>query len=78
MLRIIIGLALCFSSVACLAQAPHVTLPKPRFEAKSSDPAWLVEVARFHGHLGPSVVAGCPFSNGRPGSGRPRLFRRRD
>ena len=33
-------------------------LPQPHFHRQPSDPAWLVTVVQFHGHLGPSVVAG--------------------
>ena len=32
--------------------------PSPITAAKPSDPAWLATVVQFHGHLGPSVVAG--------------------
>ena len=33
-------------------------LPQPHYHRQPSDPAWLVTVVQFHGHLGPSVVAG--------------------
>jgi formylmethanofuran dehydrogenase subunit E len=33
-------------------------LPQPHYHRQPSDPAWLVAVVQFHGHLGPSVVAG--------------------
>jgi len=33
-------------------------LPQPHYHRQPSDPAWLVNVVQFHGHLGPSVVAG--------------------
>ena len=33
-------------------------LPQPDFHRQPSDPAWLATVVQFHGHLGPSVVAG--------------------
>ena len=33
-------------------------LPEPDYERQPTDPAWLPTVVRFHGHLGPSVVAG--------------------
>lgn len=33
-------------------------LPTPHYHRQPSDPAWLVTVVQFHGHLGPSVVAG--------------------
>jgi formylmethanofuran dehydrogenase subunit E len=38
-----------------------IVLPEPHFVAQPSDPPWLVQVAQFHGHLGPSVVAGTRF-----------------
>jgi hypothetical protein len=33
-------------------------LPQPHYHPQPSDPAWLATVVQFHGHLGPSVVAG--------------------
>ncbi len=33
-------------------------LPQPHYHRQPSDPAWLATVVQFHGHLGPSVVAG--------------------
>ena len=33
-------------------------LPTPAYRRESSDPEWLAQVVQFHGHLGPSVVAG--------------------
>ncbi len=33
-------------------------LPQPHYHRQASDPAWLATVVQFHGHLGPSVVAG--------------------
>jgi formylmethanofuran dehydrogenase subunit E len=33
-------------------------LPQPRYEHRESDPVWLETVVRFHGHLGPSIIAG--------------------
>jgi len=33
-------------------------LPTPDYHRQSSDSEWLVQVVQFHGHLGPSVVAG--------------------
>jgi len=33
-------------------------LPQPHYHAQASDPPWLATVVQFHGHLGPSVVAG--------------------
>jgi formylmethanofuran dehydrogenase subunit E len=49
---------LCLITAACLAQATPCALPQPHFHAQASDPPWLETVARFHGHLGPSVVTG--------------------
>jgi uncharacterized protein (TIGR03067 family) len=33
-------------------------LPQPEYHHHPDDPGWLREVVQFHGHLGPSVVAG--------------------
>ena len=33
-------------------------LPQPHYQRQTADPAWLATVVQFHGHLGPSVVAG--------------------
>jgi formylmethanofuran dehydrogenase subunit E len=33
-------------------------LPTPDYHRQPSDPDWLVQVVQFHGHLGPSIVAG--------------------
>lgn len=33
-------------------------LPTPDYQRQPSDPAWLIQVVQFHGHLGPAVVAG--------------------
>ena len=33
-------------------------LPQPHYRRQASDPQWLAAVVQFHGHLGPSVVAG--------------------
>jgi len=41
-----------------LAQEASCKLPQPRFDRKASDPSWLQYVVQFHGHLGPSVIAG--------------------
>jgi formylmethanofuran dehydrogenase subunit E len=42
-------------------QPSALALPKAHFVAQPGDPPWLVQVAQFHGHLGPSVVAGTRF-----------------
>ena len=33
-------------------------LPTPDYHRQPGDPEWLAQVVQFHGHLGPSVVAG--------------------
>ncbi len=33
-------------------------LPTPDYHRQSGDPEWLAQVVQFHGHLGPSVIAG--------------------
>ena len=33
-------------------------LPRPHYRRQPSDPEWLAQVVQFHGHLGPSVIAG--------------------
>ncbi len=33
-------------------------LPTPDYQRQPSDPEWLAQVVHFHGHLGPTVVAG--------------------
>jgi formylmethanofuran dehydrogenase subunit E len=33
-------------------------LPTPHYHRQPLDPAWLATIVQFHGHLGPSVVAG--------------------
>ncbi len=58
MLRTFAFWSLWLTTTACLAQATPCGLPQPHFHAQASDPPWLEKVARFHGHLGPSVVAG--------------------
>ena len=57
----ILVLAVPLFSVA--AEKPDDTsatdrLPQPHYHRQPSDPAWLAGVVQFHGHLGPSVVAG--------------------
>ena len=55
-----------------------IALPEPHFVAQPSDPPWLVQVAQFHGHLGPSVVAGTRFGlAGLRAVWSTRLLRRR-
>ncbi|MDW8036950.1 MAG: formylmethanofuran dehydrogenase subunit E family protein [Thermoguttaceae bacterium] len=38
-----------------------VELPKPHYQPKPTDPAWLAQMVQFHGHLGPWAVAGVRF-----------------
>jgi len=38
-----------------------IVLPEPHFVAQPSDPPWLVQVAQFHGHLGPSAAGARGF-----------------
>jgi formylmethanofuran dehydrogenase subunit E len=49
---------LCGLASLGFAQTRAEQLPQPDFHRQASDPLWLVEVVRFHGHLGPMVVAG--------------------
>jgi len=58
MIRSAVRALLCGLATLGLAQAPADQLPRPDYQRRPSDPAWLVEVVQFHGHLGPSVVAG--------------------
>ena len=48
---------------ACLFVLPTFALaedrlPSPDYHRQPTDPEWLAQVVQFHGHLGPSVVAG--------------------
>jgi formylmethanofuran dehydrogenase subunit E len=59
MLRSVTILGLCGAAAICAAEdAVEIRLPAPDYQPAPSDPAWLVAVVQFHGHLGPSVVAG--------------------
>ena len=51
-------LCLCGPATLCAAAEAVDQLPQPDYERQPSDPAWLAAVVQFHGHLGPSVVAG--------------------
>jgi len=55
MTRYILPIVLCGLETLCLAQD---RLPTPHYHRQPSDPEWLAQVVQFHGHLGPSVVAG--------------------
>jgi len=58
MVRYVLLLWLCGPATLCIAAEPVDRLPRPDYERQPSDPAWLARVVEFHGHLGPSVVAG--------------------
>jgi formylmethanofuran dehydrogenase subunit E len=58
MLRTPVFLCLSIAATACMAHEPSDKLPSPRYQPKSSDPAWLTQVVQLHGHLGLWVVAG--------------------
>jgi len=58
MVRYAVFLWLCGPIALSVATEPVDRLPQPQYERQSSDPAWLAQVVQFHGHLGPSVVAG--------------------
>ena len=52
-----------FIPVILLFGLPSLTiaqdrLTQPHYHRLPSDPEWLAQVVQFHGHLGPSVVAG--------------------
>jgi formylmethanofuran dehydrogenase subunit E len=55
-------MTLCFGLLAvatfCFAHDPAGSLPESQYHSNASDPVWLRQVARFHGHLGPMVVVG--------------------
>ena len=55
MTRCISFIVLCGLATFCHAED---RLPQPHYHPQPSDPAWLATVVQFHGHLGPSVVAG--------------------
>lgn len=38
-----------------------VELPKPHYQPKPTDPAWLARAVQFHGHLGPWAITGIRF-----------------
>ena len=52
-----IRLTLLLLAVPTLALADD-HLPTPDYHRQPGDPEWLAQVVQFHGHLGPSVVAG--------------------
>ena len=58
MVRYVVLVWLCGPAGLCVAAEQLNRLPQPDYERQSTDPAWLAQVVQFHGHLGPSVVAG--------------------
>jgi hypothetical protein len=58
MSRNLLILCACMSAAMGVGDEPADRLPRPDYHRQSSDPSWLVDVAHFHWHLGPSVVAG--------------------
>jgi formylmethanofuran dehydrogenase subunit E len=58
MARYILLIFLLGGATLAFAVEPVEWLPQPQYHRQASDPAWLAEVVQFHGHLGPSVVAG--------------------
>ena len=54
MIRLTFFLLLALPAVALAADR----LPTPDYRRQPSDPDWLAQVTQFHGHIGPSVVAG--------------------
>ncbi len=58
MIRPVLFACLLALAAAAPAEEPMNRLPQADYDPISSDPAWLRQVAQFHGHLGPSVVAG--------------------
>jgi formylmethanofuran dehydrogenase subunit E len=55
MSRCISMFALFGLATACLATDQ---LPSPHYQRQPSDPEWLAQAVQFHGHLGPSAIAG--------------------
>jgi formylmethanofuran dehydrogenase subunit E len=64
MFRMLAFLCLCTAATVCLGHDPSGNLPPPRYQPKSSDPAWLKQAVQLHGHLGPWVVAGVRLGMG--------------
>jgi len=61
MVRCVVLLWLRGLATVSVAAQPVDRLPQPDYERQPTDPAWLAQVVQFHGHLGPSVVAGARF-----------------
>jgi len=58
MMRSVLCVWLCGLTALAFAEEPMSQLPQPEYSRQPTDPPWLVQVVQFHGHLGPSVVAG--------------------
>jgi len=58
MIRYVLPIWLSVMATSSLAEDTIDRLPQPDYCRRSSDPTWLARVVQFHGHLGPSVVAG--------------------
>ena len=56
--RYLITIVIGALTANCFGEEPMEKLPKPHYQRKDSDPAWLVYAAQFHGHLGPWATAG--------------------
>ncbi len=66
-------LGVCVLTALSLKDDSSRGLPQPRYEAQQSDPAWMEAVVRFHGHLGPSIVAGARLGMAGLAAGHTRL-----
>ena len=58
MIRLVLLTWLFVLTPLTLAEDQREGWPRPEYQRHSEDPEWLVQVVHFHGHLGPSVVAG--------------------
>ena len=58
MTRCISFIVLLGLATFCFAAEPADQLPQPHYRPQPTDPPWLATVVQFHGHLGPSVIAG--------------------
>lgn len=52
--RLVFVLALCLPATLLAEDR----LPTPDYHRQPSDPEWVAQVVQFHGHLGPSAIAG--------------------
>jgi formylmethanofuran dehydrogenase subunit E len=48
----------CVLTAVLLRDDSPGRLPQPRYVKQDADPAWLQAAVQFHGHLGPSIIAG--------------------